>query len=180
VLDLTHMSIDIETLGTASNALVLSIGASVFHPREGLIHSRSWKLERKSQVTFGRLIDPDTVGWWVTQNSKAQHRAFDSSIPEILPDLALEQLGELWTLTGCRMAWGFGAVFDLGIIESLADDYEVEVPWSHRQQGCLRTMSSLYPDVPRPKPEVSHDPMHDSMAQGFYLMDLLKRAYNER
>lgn len=61
-----HFSVDIETLSTAVNAAVLSIGAVEFDPLSGKI-LREFYHELDLSEQPGRHIDTNTVQWWFKQ-----------------------------------------------------------------------------------------------------------------
>lgn len=172
-LDLVHMSIDLETLATSRDALVLCIGWSVHHYREGLLESGVIYLSPEDQP--GRRIDPRTVQWWLGQSDEA--RASVKAVGyEHRVEEAMRILGNTWRGHSCSMAWGFGASFDLGILEDLARGRKEPTPWGHKNQGCIRTLAQVFPEVSRPLPRVAHSAEQDAVAQGEYLMKLMGRA----
>lgn len=175
--DRNHMVFDIETLAKSANAVVLSIGAAILRP-DGSMTSTRWVIKRQPQVALGRVIDPDTVSWWMSQDEEARKISFPGEEREMdYVDGALDQIMDQWREHQCSMAWGYGAAFDLAILESLYRDMDMGVPWTYKQQGCLRTISSLYPEVPREKPFCPHDPLSDAIAQALWLRSLMDRAY---
>jgi hypothetical protein len=71
---------DLETLDTKPSAVVLSLGAVKFDPRQkGLdpdAERLSLRLEIDPQSAMGRTISDDTIAWWATQSKEAQEAAF--------------------------------------------------------------------------------------------------------
>ena len=61
-----HIMVDIETLSTAVNAAVLSIGAVEFDPMSGKIE-REFYHELDLSEQANRHIDVNTMQWWVKQ-----------------------------------------------------------------------------------------------------------------
>lgn len=175
MFDQNQMSVDIETLAKVPKAVVVSLGVCVFSPDGLKVFSEKHLLRMDSQVVQGRVIDPDTVGFWVRQSGAARLSSFPENDRPLrsTPGYVLTRLNSMWKEHKCSCAWGLGAIFDLGILEDLGRDYGVDVPWSHRQQGCLRTLGNLYPEIPRPKPEIAHDPEHDAIAQALWAVRLL-------
>ena len=55
----THATIDIETLGTSPNTVVLTIGGIKFNPHEddGLHSEFYYRLDADEQIEMGRTVD---------------------------------------------------------------------------------------------------------------------------
>ena len=70
--------IDIETLGTGPDAVVLSVGAvkfSPYNPQEP--HAKTlWKPNIDEQTTAGRSVLESTLEWWAKQPKHIQDEAF--------------------------------------------------------------------------------------------------------
>ena len=71
--------LDIETLGSVNNSVVLSVGMVAVDSKHDytfkeLIENGYYaKLDVQSQVDSGRKIHKDTVDWWSTQGHEAKH-----------------------------------------------------------------------------------------------------------
>ena len=65
----THGMIDLETLSTRPDAVILSVGAIKFdpysstEPHDPLL----FKVDVDSQTEMGRHVMEDTLNWWATQ-----------------------------------------------------------------------------------------------------------------
>ena len=74
----THAMIDIETLGTLPESVILSVGGVKFdpftsnEPHDG----KHWKLDADSQTEKGRFVDDKTLEWWAKQDQAIQDVAF--------------------------------------------------------------------------------------------------------
>lgn len=74
----THAMIDIETLATKPDAVVLTVGGVKFNPysAEEPHTPFSVRLDIDEQTAKGRVIDPNTIEWWSKQDKAIQDEAF--------------------------------------------------------------------------------------------------------
>ena len=74
----THAMIDIETLATSPEAVILSVGGVKFVPyTNDEPHSLfDLKLDVDEQTALSRDIDKGTVEWWAKQPQNIQDIAF--------------------------------------------------------------------------------------------------------
>lgn len=64
--------LDLETFGTDSNSVILSISAVQFDLVSGQIGEEfEVALDVNDQLKVNRVIDPATVGWWMSQSKEA-------------------------------------------------------------------------------------------------------------
>ncbi|SVC58369.1 uncharacterized protein METZ01_LOCUS311223 [marine metagenome] len=59
----THAMIDIETLGTKPNAVILSVGATKFDPFTSIkpFDDKHWKIDVDAQTEINRDVNEDTL-----------------------------------------------------------------------------------------------------------------------
>lgn len=142
--------LDIETLGTETNAVVLSIGAVKFRldTRDNQYtladESRSFYavLDIEDQERRGRKRDPGTERWWKTQSYKARS-VFTEEKEDV--DGVLDALCNFFE--GVRRVWGNGNMFDNAIIQSLLDDYDKEYPVHYTGDLDVRTLTYVWNTV---------------------------------
>jgi hypothetical protein len=85
--------IDMETLSTDPNCVILTIGAVRFDPMgNGVAEKLELRPEIDSQTEeFDRHINPDTLRWWGEQSEDAIQRCYGSTIQILLePQSSLE------------------------------------------------------------------------------------------
>jgi len=145
--------VDLETLSTETDAVVLSIGAVRFRldTRDDVETikdpDRSFyaRLDTASQEDEGRDIDPDTIEWWESQSAEAR-QVFEEE-PED-PVRALKRFVKF--CTGATAIWGNGNMFDNAIVRSLCDTYNVEYPldvddqYGFTKDLDMRTLKKLW------------------------------------
>lgn len=80
--------IDLETLATAPEAAVISIGVCAFDLDKGVTASDGWAI---APSDWHGTIDPKTVKWWMEQNEAAREYSFGGKISAVNAGLALMQ-----------------------------------------------------------------------------------------
>ena len=174
---MTHIMLDLETMGNSSNAAIVAIGAVKFDVANGITDSFYQKVDLESAVDNGGVMDPSTVIWWLGQNDAARKelQAPGCISPSILPTL----VGfSAWLGDGLHARiWGNGAAFDNVILVNAYKKLVVDAPWLHWNDRCYRTMKALYPNVPKVTPTVAHHALADAEAQARHLIAIAK-AHN--
>lgn len=133
--------IDLETLGTAADAVILSIGAVKFNLETGEIDDEGFyaSVSIDSNLDLGRRIQEDTLLWWLKQDIAAQ-----SVFHEAKVDLssALTDLSD-WIGDDSYSPWSNGAEFDLPMLAHAYSQLKIEVPWKFWNSNCFRTYKKL-------------------------------------
>jgi len=112
--------IDIETLGTSSNAVITSIGATFFDPRTGNLGAQFYTIVNpQSRVDAGMVMDVSTVMWWMRQDDDARKHLFgcvrSEPIGSVLKDFTH------WVVSNSDdipKLWGNGCTFDNVIVSN--------------------------------------------------------------
>lgn len=132
--------LDLETLSTAPDAAILSIGAWPFR-----LDTQAVSIEpfyRNVRIGAGGRSDDGAVRWWLQQSAGALGRLMDPA-PEHLDDV----LDDLWDWL-MRLApekrfrlWSHGAAFDVPILESAwrRARYD-DPPWRYNAVRDTRTL----------------------------------------
>lgn len=170
-----HCMIDLETLGTSSDSVFLSLAAVQFDPvtsDTGAICSANVSLE--SALAAGRTIDANTIRWWLEQKPEIMLRMFKD--PEELQTV-LKKLSDFAFNLELLMPWGNSARFDLGILEHAYLSKGLIYPWAFRNERDYRTMASylITKEEKDPKPEDAHDPLADC----YYQIKQLHKVYKK-
>jgi hypothetical protein len=157
--------IDIETIGVAPTATILTIAAQAFDPFGTGYYDQQYYARITLESQSNRSIDESTVAWWATQPAAARDEAF---MDEGRIDLAqaLDSLGKL--IWRSSLLWCQGPTFDCTILEHAYKSYNKPIPWQYYKVRDSRTVFSLWPDLP--KPATSHHALEDCRRQ----IDLLQ------
>lgn len=142
---------DIETMSTEDDAVVLSIGAVRF--RMGNIDDK-FSLEEPGRCFYARLDEHDqedehgrdvdnspegTMHWWSKQSSKARRVFKEESEPV---ETVLANFTQF--CKGAKRIWGNGNTFDNKIIKNLYNDYEMDYPVDYWNDLDMRTLTWLW------------------------------------
>ena len=174
---MTHIMLDLETMGNSSNAAIVAIGAVKFDVANGITDSFYQKVDLESAVDNGGVMDPSTVIWWLGQNDAARKelQAPGCISPSILPTLVEFSA---WLGDGLHARiWGNGAAFDNVILANAYKNGRMKAPWRHWNDRCYRTVKAMYLGVPKVTPTVAHHALADAEAQARHLIAIAK-AHN--
>lgn len=144
----THAMIDIETLGTEPDCVVLSVGAVKFDPYMLTEpHNKTlWRPAVETQMAAGRSVMEETLLWWSKQPQHIQDQALteDGRIPleEFFADLNKY-------LVGVDKIWCQGPQFDMVILENMFKQFEHHRNWAFWQIMDCRTIFNMMPTDPR-------------------------------
>lgn len=139
---MTHIMIDIETLGTTYHAPVLAIGAIAFNPETGELGKKFYgTIDVAEAVKHGRT-DGATVRWWLQQNEEARQQVVAG---KHAPELVFEKFHEYLISFGQDLkVWGNGATFDITILEfAFPRILEKPAPWKFWNVRDCRTIKEL-------------------------------------
>jgi hypothetical protein len=133
--------IDLETLSTRPDCVILSIGAVLFDPHgEGVVDRLDIKPNVDEQIALGRYIEPATIDWWATQSAAARDEAFSEHDRIPFRD-AIEQVRKFsWNH---RAVWSNGAVFDIVIMENCFRQLAMNTPWEFWKARDTRTLYEI-------------------------------------
>ncbi len=173
-----HVMLDLETLDSATSAVVLSIGAVRFDP----FNTGSTGVDARFYVEFdvdglqlqqrmGRTTSAKTIAWWMSQGAMAK-QVFVPKFPKD-PVHALGQFDDFLNVIPETKLWGNGADFDNLIIGSMYDSFSLKRPWSYGKNRCYRTLKSL-PGAPALliREGTEHNAYDDALTQAKHLQQI--------
>lgn len=169
---MTDIMIDIETLGTGTNAVVLSIGAVKFDIEKGKIGSTfHMALDIQEQMNAGRVVDAQTLAWWMKQPQEVLTPLFEKAKP-------VKEVLELFTRWAGKNLYvhGNGAGFDITIMESLYSSMGKKHFWKYNKIMDLRTFKrfSNPNNYTIDNKGDKHNALDDAMAQAKFVIKCLK------
>ena len=179
--------IDIETLGTRPGCPVIEIGACAMDPDSGFIvgnFSRrvcsGYSFENVKEVAlgityYGWKIERKTAEWWMSEPERAETLRKIMATPFVADnaDALVAFIDWLHGMTddaaGVRV-WGNGPTFDLTILSETLLDADIEVPWHHTWERCVRTAlemagyerGSVAWEEPGPRHRALNDARHEA------------------
>lgn len=140
--------IDLETLGTTADAVIISMGAVTFNLDACVVFdelkSDSFYTAVNIDSQSNRHTSGATLQWW-DQQSLAAHRVFAEAAdgPPLVDALAALSV----FIAKCNwdkvVVWSNGADFDLPMLAHAYSQYGVALPWKPYAGRCYRTYKNL-------------------------------------
>lgn len=175
-----NFMVDLETLGTSHDSIILSIGIVQFDLSTGEIGATFYRtIDEKSSRGYGLTSDKATEEWWSKQDAKvrAQLRIGVQPLKSVLTEVT-----EFLKLNckASKLLWGNSARFDLGLLEDAYRAVGMETPWAFWNERCCRTIVALNPNIKdsMPKPEGAHHPIVDCKYQIEYVVRTIQSLKN--
>ena len=172
--------VDVETLSTAVNAAVLSIGAVEFDPMSGKIE-REFYRELDLSAQKNRHIDASTVQWWVKQCLVNTDNIAFLTKPDSHKNILTFVLFELGSfIAGDEdnyveraegyekiAVWACDPDFDLAILADLYKEHNLPTPWKYSEPKSVRTVRMLtqIAGMEIPEIEADHNALNDCIRQ---------------
>ena len=171
----THATIDIETLGTNPDTVVLTIGGIKFNPREddGLHSEFYYRVDINEQLESGRSVLESTLDWWSKQDKSVYEEAM--SVDNRTPVLEVLKALNKW-LVGVDKIWCQGPVFDIGILENLYKQIGLHHNWPFYIIRDSRTLFGLMDKDPRKEIDfAAHNALADAIVQSLCIQKVYKK-----
>lgn len=160
-----HIMVDLETLGTTADAVILSIGAVRFDLDSDEIDDAGFYagISIDSNLELKRRVQEDTLLWWLKQNDAAQSVFHE---PKQTLANSLDELAD-WIATPDHFMWSNGADFDLPMLAHAYSQIHSELPWKFWNSRCMRTYKGLpqAKNVNVPRQGTHHNALHDAIHQ---------------
>lgn len=170
--------VDLETMSTAPNGAILSIGCVAFDVEKAKLHPTEFHqgVDLQSCLDAGCVIDASTVMWWLQQENAAQKELIDlKRVP--LGDALFRLANFMLSIEPDKKSvkvWGNGASFDNVMLVSAYKAVGLPQPWMFWNDRCYRTMKALLPNVNVPFEGTAHNALADARYQATYLMTALQ------
>lgn len=161
--------LDIETLSTEKDALILSIAIVLFDPfgePGSIIKEYHWPIKLEAQQG-GKLSVNTVMDFWFKQPEAAKAMtALREAKPHITPEVLAETLHNIYNDFPYACVWGNAPSFDCDIVASCIGRAGVDRPWAFWRERCYRTFKAEFGHLIKvPKAENAHDALSDARAQ---------------
>ena len=136
--------VDIETLGTGDDAVILEVGVACFD-REGRRMGPEWGVVVDYLDQPERKVEPDTLAWWLEPERMgrlAEMLHGSETRPQLWHALVEMSVFLKEHLAEGGEVWAKGD-FDLRILGNALDMYELVKPWKYHQARELRTVLKI-------------------------------------
>ncbi|MCQ9016628.1 exonuclease, partial [Escherichia albertii] len=139
-----HLMIDLETMGTNTNAPIVVIGAVFFDPQTGEIGPVFYiAISLTDAMNTGAVPNGGTIEWWLKQSSEARAAILTDQVK--LKD-ALSRFREFineYSDEKFVQVWGNGATFDNAILRTSYERLDIPCPWRYYNDRDVRTIVEL-------------------------------------
>ena len=158
-----HAMIDLETLSTNPDAVILTVGGVKFDPHSSMnpYNDLYFRVDVDSQTNLGRHVMQDTLDWWGKQPAEITEEALGDKDRISLDDM-IKQINKF--SVGEDVFWCQGPLFDYAILQNIYSQLGHPVPWQYWQIRDSRTLFSLVPRE-REKREGLHNALEDCKFQ---------------
>ena len=166
--------LDIETLATSPDAVVLTFGAIKFDPfdtSKEMSDGIYFRLDVDEQIDLGRRVDQGTVAWWGTQSAEVREEALGETDRASLDDFT-KALNKF--VVGATRIWAQGPVFDIVILENLYRQIGKPAPWQYYSIRDSRTLLKALGDD-RKGGALLHNALADAVSQAEAVQSAVNR-----
>ena len=141
---MADIMIDIESLDTGPDCVILTIGAVLFDPKgRGIIERLELRPTIEDQTElYNRTINDDTLRWWGEQSEAAQEEALGDRDRVPFAECMETLYKWCWKYNGGKV-WSNGASFDVVAMESAWRNHNQLPPWNFWSIRDTRTVYSI-------------------------------------
>lgn len=171
---LLNVMLDLETMSTASNAAIVSIGAVKFSLNDDspnpVVDTFYTTVDAKSCAAVGLEISKATVEWW----AKQPRSVMDSLRKDAIPLAEALTKFSKWYGSTSLPTWGCGASFDNVIMGNAYEAVKLNRPWKYWHDRCYRTMKEIVKLPEDVRQGTYHNALDDALHQTNHLLKILK------
>lgn len=154
--------VDLETLSTKEDAVILSLGLVVFS--KDTVHERLYReFDVTEQIASGRRVSRDTQDWWRRTNPEELHRLLCESTMDASVDLIAEDVESMMDFWKAKEVWSRGYM-DFGILMNLG------VPLQYWQHRDVRTLDVFL----KSKKKATHNALEDCEIQVEQVQEVMR------
>lgn len=175
---MADVMIDIESLNTTPDCVILTIGAVLFDPKgHGIIDRLELRPTIEDQTEIhGRSINDDTLRWWSTQSEAAQEEALGDRDRIPFADCMEVLYKFCWNH---RAVWSNGASFDCVVMEHAwrqTSDKPNPIPWPF---WSIRDTRTLYEIAGVSLKDGGHTTSHKAVEDAERQAIVVQKAYTK-
>lgn len=169
-----HVMLDLETLGTKLNSVIVAIGAVKFNIKTGEIVSEFYSpIDPETCQAIGMTIDASTVWWWLHPD---RHEARVALLADEYRNDIFNALSDFTTWYGDEETpiWGNGCMFDNQMMELAYERTNQPCPWTYKENRDYRTIKNLLgASYQKPPTALAHHALEDAKWQAQHLVNIL-------
>ena len=166
--------LDLETLSTRPESVILTIGAVKFSPWAEDVDAENglyYRVNVDEQLAMNRHVQEETIEWWGRQDAEVREEALGDT-----GRVSLEEMtrGLNRFLVGVENIWAQGPVFDIAILENLYRQLVKPTPWQFWQIRDSRTLFQVHGDPRDRNRTAAHNALMDCYYQARAVQDIYK------
>jgi hypothetical protein len=168
--------LDLETLSTRPESVILTIGAVKFDPWKDDVDAESGLYHRvdvDQQLALGRHVQEETVQWWANQPAEVFEEAMGETGRVDLETMCAD-LNRF--LVGVNNIWCQGPAFDIVILENLYRQLVKPTPWQFWQIRDSRTLFGVHGDPREKDRKAAHNALMDCYYQAIGVQQVYRQA----
>jgi hypothetical protein len=159
---MSNVMIDIETLSTTPNSIILSIAAVKFNSDGPLEDNFFENITIQSCIDLGLDKDIKTEQWWEKQSVEIKNRPNQLPIGEVMSNF-ITWIVKMDTPINI---WANSPSFDCVIIKNTLTKLSIPIPWNYWDEKDVRTLLYLANIKPWELPNIKkHNPLYDCYRQ---------------
>jgi DNA polymerase III epsilon subunit-like protein len=168
IINSNHVMIDIETLSTRPNAVIIQLAAVKFN-KTGIIDRFSANIDPVDCKKYNCHISTDTLNWWKNKDIEII-KSWQSDIQKT--ETVMLDFIE-WMSDDKKLVWCNGGSFDFPIISWVLSELKLSKPWKYWEEMDLRTISTFF-DYKLPKGN-THNAIQDCEHQVQHILKLFNQ-----
>ena len=171
---MSDIMLDLETLATSPDAVILTFGAIKFDPFDSskeMSDGIYFRIDVDEQIALGRRVDQGTVDWWGTQSEEVREEALGETDRVSIEDFT-KALNKF--VVGATRIWAQGPVFDIVILENLYRQIGKPAPWQYYAIRDSRTLLKALGDD-RKGGALLHNALADAVSQAEAVQSAVNR-----
>ncbi len=176
-----HLMVDLETMATGPDSVILTIGAVKFDPFgpnvDRSTHNIFYRrVDTETCESLGMVIDPGTLDWWSKQSPEIIEEAFNPEDRHPVKNVLDEFHKFAW---GCDAFWSHGSIFDIVILECYYRALKKPLPWNFWQIRDTRTIFDLGYDPEMPQ-NSKHNALEYAYRQAVSVQNMYKKVARQK
>ena len=167
--------LDLETLSTRPESVIVTIGAVKFNPQTDYIDLERGLYQRVNvdeQLALDRHVLDSTLEWWMTQPEDVREEALGED-NRVSLDAMTRELNKF--CVGVTNIWCQGPAFDIVILENLYRQLNKPVPWQFWQIRDSRTLFGVHGDPREKDRKAAHNALMDCYYQAIGVQQIYQK-----
>jgi hypothetical protein len=178
---MNDIMVDLETMGTTADAVIISIGAVKFDLTSDAVSDEGFyaSISVESNLDYGRRISEDTlVNFWMDDEKTGNGARSVFKEPKQGIDDAFDAFAK-WVDRPDYRIWSNGANFDEPILAHAFTQLRMPIPWKFWNVRCVRTFKNLpgAKDVVVPRVGVHHNALADALTQAALVQQIYRKLF---